>query len=77
MEINRDTKQTLEDILRRRASIKEDTQQIREDIKALAKRLDAKPAVINKIITLVEKDREKGDVIDTERDIVDAASLVK
>ncbi len=73
MRITPEIKSALNDILSRRARIAEHNEQIKEDVKALAERLKVKPAVVTKMLGLIEKERGRGDVISAERDILDAA----
>ena len=73
MQMDQKTKDAIEDIINRREGIASMQSQIKEDIKAIAEHLGGKPAHLSKIIALVEKEREKGDVISGERDIIDAA----
>ena len=73
MQLDQKTKEAVEDIINRREGIASMQTQIKEDIKAVADHLGVKPAQMSKIISLVEKEREKGDVISGERDIIDAA----
>lgn len=47
--------------------------QLKEDLKALADYLAIKPAQVARIISLVERERAKGDVLAAERDLLDAA----
>ena len=60
-------------LLNKRIAVKGTVSSAFEDIKAIAEHLGGKPAQVSKIIALVEKEREKGDVISGERDIIDAA----
>lgn len=73
MQMDQKGKDAIEDIINRRESIASMQSQIKEDIKAIAEHLGGKPAHLSKIIALVEKEREKGDVISGERDIIDVA----
>ena len=47
--------------------------QIKEDIKVVADYLSIKAGQVNKIIALVEKERAKGDAIEAERGVIEAA----
>ena len=71
MQIDTKSKKAIEDVINRRTAIHSMQEQIKEDIKAIAEYLDIKPAQLNKIIGLVEKERENGDVVESERDILD------
>lgn len=64
----------IEDILNQRARLARMGEEVKEAIKATAERFDMKPAQLNKIIGLVEKERDKGGVIDVERQTLDLAS---
>ncbi|MHB8354484.1 MAG: hypothetical protein ACYDCF_08645, partial [Burkholderiales bacterium] len=46
---------------------------VKEAVTALAERFDTKPTQLNKIIGLIEKEREKGGVLASEREILDQA----
>ncbi len=63
----------IQDILSRRQQIKSIQEEIKEAVAALAERFEMKPAQLNKIIGLVEKEREKGGVLASEREILDQA----
>jgi hypothetical protein len=64
MQIDTKSKKAIEDVINRRTAIHSMQEQIKEDIKAIAEYLDIKPAQLNKIIGLVEKERENGDVVE-------------
>jgi hypothetical protein len=76
LELNQQDHQIIEDIINRRAGIASMQEQIKDDIKAIAERAGVKPAKINKVIVLVEKERAKGDVLEGERGIIDAAESI-
>lgn len=69
-------KKAIRDVIARKDSIARETDQIKDDVKAIAAAMGTKPAAINKIIGLIEKERTKGGVIDSERDILDFADEV-
>ena len=71
MQIDTKSKKAIEDVINRRTAIHSMQEQFEEEIKAIAEYLDIKPAQLNKIIGLVEKERENGDVVESERDILD------
>lgn len=73
MNLNDTAKKAIQDVIERREGANQVLAQIKEDIKAIAERLGVKPAQINKVISLVEKERGKGGVIEVERNIIDAA----
>ncbi len=77
MEITKKVRDAIEDIINRREGIASMQEQLKEDIKAVAEQLDIKPAKLNRIIGLVEKERQTGEVVQDERGILDAVeSLV-
>ncbi len=77
MEISKKAREAIEDIINRRAKIASMQEQLKEDVKAVAEHLDIKPGKLNKIIGLVEKERQSGEVVEDERNTLDAVeSLV-
>ncbi len=76
MQLDQQDHQIIEDIINRRAGIASMQEQIKDDIKAIAERAGVKAAKINKVIVLVEKERAKGDVLEGERGIIDAAETI-
>ncbi len=77
MEISKKAREAIEDIINRRAKIASMQEQLKEDVKAVAEHLDIKPGKLNKIIGLVEKERQSGEVVEEERNTLDAVeSLV-
>ncbi|MBU2805638.1 hypothetical protein HF668_10870 [Acidithiobacillus ferridurans] len=76
MELDQKAREAIEDIITRREGINSMQAQIKEDIKAVAEYLAIKPAQVGKIISLVERERAKGDAIETERDIIETAELL-
>lgn len=73
MELDHKSREVIEDILTRRQGIQSMQAQLKEDIKALADYLAIKPAQVARILSLVERERAKGDVLAAERDLIDAA----
>lgn len=73
MQLSHNDIRAMEDILDRQERIASQKQQIQEDIKAIAERLEEKPARIKKVISLMEKERAKGGVIEAEGEILDMA----
>lgn len=73
MQLSHNDIRAMEDILDRQERIAAQKQQIQEDIKAIAERLDEKPAKIKKVVSLMEKERAKGGVIEAEGEILDMA----
>ena len=76
MQLDQQDHQIIEDIINRRAGIASMQEQIKDDIKSIAERAGVKAAKINKVIVLVEKERAKGDVLEGERGIIDAAETI-
>ncbi len=66
-------KDALRDILNLRSKISLKQEEVKDAIKTLAERFDRKPAEINKIIGLIEKEQEKGGVIADARALLDEA----
>ena len=73
MELDHKAREAIEDIINRREGINSIQTQLKEDIKAIAEYLAVKPAQVARIISLVERERAKGDVLDAERGVIDAA----
>jgi fumarylacetoacetate (FAA) hydrolase family protein len=73
MELDHKSREVIEDILTRRQGIQSMQAQLKEDLKALADHLAVKPAQVARIISLVERERAKGDVLAAERNLIDAA----
>lgn len=73
MQVDPKTREAIEDIIRRREGIASMQAQIKEDIQAVAESLGVKAAYLHRIITLVEKERAKGDILSSEREIIEAA----
>ena len=73
MELDHKAREVIEDILHRRQGIQSMQAQIKDDLKALADYLVVKPAHISRLISLVERERARGDVLAAERDLIDAA----
>ncbi|MBU2718377.1 hypothetical protein HF563_03020 [Acidithiobacillus ferridurans] len=76
MHLDEKTKSIIEDILNRKAKIALQKEDIREDIKVVAERMGVTPAAVNRIMTLVDKERSKGDVLHIEREVIDAAEIL-
>ncbi|MBU2787649.1 hypothetical protein HFQ13_05415 [Acidithiobacillus sp. VAN18-1] len=76
MELDHKAREAIEDIITRREGIYSMQAQTKEDIKAVAEYLAIKPAQVAKIISLVERERAKGDAIETERGIIEAAEVL-
>ncbi|WP_123101692.1 hypothetical protein [Acidithiobacillus sulfuriphilus] len=76
MQVDAKSKEAIEDIINRRVGIASLQAQIKEDIQAVAESLGVKAAYVNRIITLVEKERAKGDILSGERDIIEAVEIL-
>ena len=76
MQVDAKSKEAIEDIINRRMGIASLQAQIKEDIQAVAESLGVKAAYLNRIITLVEKERAKGDILSGERDIIEAVEIL-
>ena len=76
MQVDAKSKEAIEDIINRRVGIASLQAQIKEDIQAVAESLGVKAAYLNRIITLVEKERVKGDILSGERNIIEAAEIL-
>ncbi len=63
----------IEEVLRQRQKVKALQEGVKEAVTALAEKFDTKSAQLNKIIGLIEKEREKGGVLASEREILDQA----
>ncbi len=63
----------IEVVLRERQKIKTLQEGIKDAVQALGEKFDIKPAQLNKIIGLIEKEREKGGVLAAEREMLDVA----
>ena len=74
MQIDTKSRKAIEDVINRRTAIASMQEQLKEDVKAIAEYLDIKPAKLNRIISLVEKERETGDVVEEERDTLDTVA---
>jgi len=74
--IDSQLKAVIEDILNQRAKLAQMNEEIKEAVKAAAERFDMKPAQLNKVIGLVEKERDKGGILDAERETLDMASEI-
>ena len=73
MELDHKAREAIEDIINRQEGINSIQTQLKEDIKAIAEYLAVKPAQVARIISLVERERAKGDVLEAERGVIDAA----
>lgn len=69
-------KDTIADIMTNQDQIKARQAEVKEAIKALAERLETKPARVNSIIRLVRKEQSEPGTIEFEQDTLDAATKV-
>ncbi|OCX67808.1 hypothetical protein A6M27_16610 [Acidithiobacillus thiooxidans] len=60
----------IQDVLNQKTRVKQIQDEIKESVLALAERFDMKPARLNKIINLVDKEQSRGGVIEAEREIL-------
>lgn len=68
--MERALKDGIQDILNQKVRLKQIQDEIKESVSALAERFDMKPARLNKIINLVDKEQSQGGIIEAERDIL-------
>lgn len=73
LELDHKAREAIEDIINRREGINSIQTQLKEDMKAVAEYLAVKPAQVARLISLVERERAKGDVLETERGVISAA----
>lgn len=71
--LTQEVKTYIQDIITRRAAISSMQDQVKDDIAALAEKLNMKPAALSRAIALVEKELSKGGVLDEQHVIIDMA----
>ncbi len=76
MELDSKIREAIEDILNRREGLRSLQAQIKEDIQAIAEVLLVKPAQVTRLISLVERERERGGILEAERTLLDAAQTL-
>jgi Mn-dependent DtxR family transcriptional regulator len=76
MHLDPGTKKSFEAILNQKEELKEAQETLKESVKKLADELGVKPAVVTRILGLVEKERAKGGVLADERDMVETAGEI-
>jgi len=76
MHLDSGNKKSFEAILNQKEELKEAKESLKESIKKLADELKVKPAVINRILGLVEKERVKGGILADEREMVETAGEI-
>ena len=76
MHLDTGTKKIFEAILNQKEELKEIQETLKESVKKLADELGVKPAVVTRILGLVEKERAKGGVLADERDVVETAGEI-
>jgi hypothetical protein len=64
------------DIMSRQDQLKQAQGQIKDDLKALADRLETKPARVNAILRLVRKEQAEPGAIEFEQSTLDAAEQI-
>jgi translation elongation factor EF-G len=73
---NKEYRDAIEDVLRQREKVARMQEGIKDAVKSIAERFDRKPAQVNKVIVLVEKEREKGGVLEEQHNLLDDAESV-
>ncbi|EQD24251.1 MAG: hypothetical protein D084_Lepto4C00513G0004 [Leptospirillum sp. Group IV 'UBA BS'] len=73
MHLDSGTKKAFEAILNQKEELKEAQEALKDSIKKLADELGVKPAVVTRILGLVEKERAKGGVLTDEREVIETA----
>lgn len=63
----------IEAILDRKEDLKAAQEELKDSVKKLADDLGVKPAVVTRILGLVEKERARGGVLADEREVVETA----
>jgi len=76
MHLDPGTKKSFEAILNQKEELKEAQETLKESVKKLADELGVKPAVVTRILGLVEKERAKGGVLTGEREVVETAGEI-
>ncbi|EAY56056.1 MAG: protein of unknown function [Leptospirillum rubarum] len=76
MHLDNSTKKSLEAILNQKEELREAKTALKDSINKLAEEMSVKPAVVTRIIGLVEKERAKGGVLSDERDVLEAAGEI-
>ncbi len=69
-------KDAIDDILRQREKVAHLQEGIKEAVKVIAERFDQKPAQVNKVIAMVEKEREKGGVVEEHHQLLDQVESI-
>ncbi len=76
MHVDSKTREALEDILARREGLRSLQAQLKEDVQVLAELLGLKPAQLSRFLSLVEREREKGGVLEAERSLLDTVEMM-
>lgn len=76
MQFSDNQKRTLLGVVAAKERIALDQEAIRDDVKSLAEQTGLKPGQINRIVSLVIKERKTGDILRGESDIIDMAESV-
>jgi len=73
MHLDSGTRKSFEAILNQKEELKEAQDALKESVKKLAEEMGRKPAVVTRILGLVEKERAKGGILADEREVVETA----
>ncbi|MHB8369222.1 MAG: hypothetical protein ACYDBP_05935 [Leptospirales bacterium] len=73
MHLDSGTRKSFEAILNQKEELKEAQDALKESVKKLAEEMGIKPAVVTRILGLVEKERAKGGILADEREVVETA----
>ncbi|MHB1285578.1 MAG: hypothetical protein ACYC9S_10130 [Leptospirales bacterium] len=76
MHLDSGNKKSFETILNQKEELKEAQESLKESVKKLADELGVKPAVVTRILGLVEKERAKGGILADEREVVETAGEI-
>lgn len=76
VQITSEHRKALRAILDNMEKIKMDNEALKEDKKALADQMNVKPAIINKITSIMKKEQEEGGVLRQERNTLDLIEQV-
>jgi len=73
MHLDSGTRKSFEAILNQKEELKEAQDALKESVKKLAEEMGRKPAVVTRMLGLVEKERAKGGILADEREVVETA----
>lgn len=77
MQLDPEKKKRFDVILNQKEEIRELQETLKDGVNNLAKELGTKPAVVNRILRLVEQERATGGVLQSFRDIIETAEEVE